>query len=146
MTSDWPWPEDLDAVRAAPAQHRVLLENADVRVLDTRIEPGERTPVHTHCWPAVHCVLTWSDFVRRDAQDGVLLDTRTAGSTGARTGDRSLGRSAGAAFAGKRRAHATAHHQRRAERRLDNGARAPRCLSIQGLRGLLRSPMVCAAQ
>lgn len=83
MTSDCLWPEDLDAVRAAPAQHRVLLENAPVRVLDTRIEPGESTPVHTHCWPAVHYVLAWSDFVRRDAQGGILLDTRTAGSAGA---------------------------------------------------------------
>ena len=32
--------------------------------------------VHTHCWPATHHFLGWSDFVRRDAEGRVLLDTR----------------------------------------------------------------------
>ena len=73
------WPTDLDALRAAPAQHRLVLENERVRVLDTRIGPGERTPVHTHQWPAAHHVLSWSAFVRRDDKGVVLLDTRTAG-------------------------------------------------------------------
>jgi len=76
MTPDWPWPESLDALAAAPAQHRVLFENAHVRVLDTRINPGQRTPVHTHRWPAAHYIVSWSDFVRRDADGTVLLDTR----------------------------------------------------------------------
>ena len=77
------WPEELDALRAAPHQHRLLLENDRVRVLDTRIAPGEQTPVHTHQWPAVHHVLSWSDFVRRDAEGRILVDTRAAGSSGA---------------------------------------------------------------
>jgi quercetin dioxygenase-like cupin family protein len=72
----WPWPAALDAVQAAPAYHRVLLENAQVRVLETRVGPGERVPVHTHCWPSVNHVLSWSDFVRRDGVGAVLLDTR----------------------------------------------------------------------
>lgn len=75
------WPVELDALTAAPAQHRLMLENALVRVLDTRIAPGERTPVHTHRWPAVHHVVSWSDFVRRDAAGGVLVDSRKAGLT-----------------------------------------------------------------
>jgi hypothetical protein len=48
-----------------------------VRVLDTRIAPGARTPVHTHRWPSVLYILGWSAFVRRDAQDQVLVDSRT---------------------------------------------------------------------
>ena len=72
------WPADLDALVAAPSHHRLVLENDRVRVLDTRIEPGERTPVHTHQWPAVHYVLSWSDFVRRDAEGVVLLATRAS--------------------------------------------------------------------
>ncbi len=80
MTSASMWPAELDALVAAPAQHRLLLENDRVRVLDTRIAPGERTPVHTHQWPAAHYVVSWSAFVRRDAEGAVLLDTRaTAG-------------------------------------------------------------------
>lgn len=79
MTSDWTWPDSLDALVAAPSQHRLVFENAHVRVLDTVIGPGERTPVHTHRWPAAHYVLSWSDFVRRDADGTTLLDTRTPG-------------------------------------------------------------------
>ncbi len=78
MTADWPWPDALDALVAAPAQHRLLFENEHVRVLDTRIAPGERTPVHTHRWPAAHYVVSWSDFVRRDADGRVMLDTRAS--------------------------------------------------------------------
>lgn len=77
------WPLDMDALIAAPAQHRLLLENERVRVLDTRIAPGERTPVHTHRWPAAHHVISWSAFVRRDDTGAVLLDTRVAGVTAA---------------------------------------------------------------
>jgi hypothetical protein len=76
MATDWPWPDSLDALIAAPAHHRLLFENTHVRMLETRIGPGERTPVHTHRWPALHYVLSWSEFVRRDANDAVLVDTR----------------------------------------------------------------------
>ena len=73
------WPPDLDALVAAPLQHRLLLENARVRVLDTHLGPGECTPLHTHRWPAVHYVISWSPFVRRDAAGTVLVDTRASG-------------------------------------------------------------------
>ena len=55
------------------------MENESVRVLDTVIAPGERTPVHTHRWPAVHHVMSWSDFVRRAPDESVLLDSRSLG-------------------------------------------------------------------
>jgi hypothetical protein len=71
------WPPELDALVAAPLHHRLLLENDHVRVLDTEIPPGARTPVHTHCWPALHYVLSSSAFVRKDESDSVMLDTRT---------------------------------------------------------------------
>jgi hypothetical protein len=72
----WPWPDSLDAVIAAPAHHIVLLENPQVRVLETRIGPGEIVPLHTHRWPAAIYVLEWSDVRRRDADGAVMLDTR----------------------------------------------------------------------
>jgi hypothetical protein len=72
----WEWPESLDALVAASAFHRLLLENDDVRVLDTRIGPGETVPVHTHRWPSVLYVLASAHFVRRDHEGGVLSDTR----------------------------------------------------------------------
>jgi hypothetical protein len=49
----WAWPDSLDATIAAPASHRVLLEDSHVRVLVVAIPPGHREPVHTHRWPSV---------------------------------------------------------------------------------------------
>jgi quercetin dioxygenase-like cupin family protein len=71
----------IDAMTAAPDHHRVLLENAYVRVLDTRLEPGRRTPVHTHEWPATLYVLSWSDFVRYDPSGQILIDSRNMGTS-----------------------------------------------------------------
>ena len=71
----------FDAMTRAPGHHKVLLENEVVRVLDTRVAPGERTPVHGHEWPAVLYVLSWSDFVRYDPQGTVLVDSRTLAAT-----------------------------------------------------------------
>ena len=67
----------LDAMVAASQHHALLLENGSVRVLDTRVGPGERTAVHAHEWPAALYVLSWSDFVRYDPEGNVLLDSRT---------------------------------------------------------------------
>ena len=72
----WKWPDELDALTAAPGNHQLLLENDRVRVLHTTIPRGARTPVHTHRWPSVEYVLSTSNFVRRDADQNVLLDTR----------------------------------------------------------------------
>jgi quercetin dioxygenase-like cupin family protein len=63
---------------AAPDHHFVLLENERVRVLDTRLGPGGRTPVHSHEWPATLYVLSWSDFVRYDAEGRMLVDSKAA--------------------------------------------------------------------
>jgi hypothetical protein len=42
-----------DAVTAASLSHKVLLENADVRVLDVTLAPRTQEPMHTHVWPSV---------------------------------------------------------------------------------------------
>lgn len=67
----------LDAMIAAPDHHRVLLENDQVRILDTNLCPGECTPIHAHQWPAALYVLSWSDFLRRDEAGNILVDSRT---------------------------------------------------------------------
>ena len=69
----------LDAMTAAPDHHIVLFENERVRVLDTRLGPGEQTPVHAHEWPAALYVLSCSDFVRRAPDGTVLVDSRATG-------------------------------------------------------------------
>jgi len=42
MQQPWPWPKTMDALVAAPAPHRILMENGQVRVLEVVIEPGSR--------------------------------------------------------------------------------------------------------
>ena len=74
---DAQWPAELDAPPAAPGHHTLLFENDRVRVRDTHIAPGARTPIHTHRWPGVLYILSWTTFVRYDAQGGVLRDSRT---------------------------------------------------------------------
>ena len=78
-TPGWPWPDSLDALVAAGKNHTRLFENERVRVLEVRIGPGEIVPVHTHRWPSVIHMQTGSQFVRRDGEGNVVLDTRKAG-------------------------------------------------------------------
>ena len=75
----WDWPDELDATTAAPRNHLLLFENEHVRVLDTRVPPGGSVPLHTHRWPAALYILSWGDFVRRDGEGRIILDTRAAG-------------------------------------------------------------------
>jgi quercetin dioxygenase-like cupin family protein len=72
------WPGALDAMVTAPDHHEVLLENERVRVLDSRIKPGERVPVHTHRWASVLYILGTSDFIRYDIEGNAVFDSRAA--------------------------------------------------------------------
>jgi hypothetical protein len=69
----------LDALASAPDNHIVLLENDKVRVLDTKVAPGCRTPIHAHEWPAALYVLSWSDFIRYDPEGNILVDSKAMG-------------------------------------------------------------------
>jgi hypothetical protein len=68
--------DELDGVIAAPGIHTVLLENDEVRVIETRIAVGERTPLHTHLAHTVNYVISGSHFVRRNEAGEVVLDTQ----------------------------------------------------------------------
>ena len=69
--ADWPWPPSLDAVVAAPRSHRVLLDTAEVRVLEIDIPPGAREPLHTHRWPSV-LLIDRPARIRYYGEDGAL--------------------------------------------------------------------------
>lgn len=74
--TNWSWPDELDALIAAPQHHKLLLENETVRVLDTLIHPDEITELHTHKWPSILYILSWSDFVRYDDKNNIVVDSR----------------------------------------------------------------------
>jgi hypothetical protein len=47
------FPDGYDAVAAAPNSHKVIFENALVRVLEvTMPPPGQTEPMHHHHWPS----------------------------------------------------------------------------------------------
>ena len=116
----------LDAMRAAPDHHAILLENDQVRVLDTRLGPGERTPVHTHGWPATLYVMSWSDFVRRNANGDVIVNSRSWDRQPA-PGEALWLPPTNSAFGRKYRTVRTAAHRSRAEDWLN-----PRDMSAMG--------------
>ncbi|WP_246054318.1 MULTISPECIES: nuclear transport factor 2 family protein [Antarcticibacterium] len=70
------WPAELDAVIAAPKNHKILLENDQVRVLEVSLAPGEKEPLHHHKWPSVLYIQEAGDFVDYDKDGEVIFDTR----------------------------------------------------------------------
>jgi len=51
------FPDGFDAVQAAPKSHRVVFENAFVRVLEVNVLSGTTVPMHHHRWPSL--LLSW---------------------------------------------------------------------------------------
>ena len=71
------WDDSLDAVVAAPKNHKVVLENDKVRVLEVTVQPGEREPVHAHKWSSVLYVMEEENIRDYDADGNVIYDTKT---------------------------------------------------------------------
>lgn len=72
------FPDGYDAVQAAPDSHKVIFENALVRVLEVTIPPPGRTiPMHHHHWPSFF--LDWdtgggTPHIRYHRPDGSVRD------------------------------------------------------------------------
>ena len=50
---DWIWPDSLDAVTAAPDNHKVVYEDEKVRVLAVMLDGKKSEPIHTHQWKSI---------------------------------------------------------------------------------------------
>ena len=72
------FPDGYDAVQAAPKSHRVIFENALVRVLEVSVSPsGSTEPMHHHRWPSFF--LSWdtggsTPHVRYHRANGSVID------------------------------------------------------------------------
>ena len=64
---DKEWPPHLDALAAAPANHRLLFEDETVRMLVVAVAPGERENLHHHRWPSIMVVLARPNYRNFDA-------------------------------------------------------------------------------
>jgi hypothetical protein len=58
----------LEALIAAPANHCLLHEDDEVRVLEVTVQPGERENLHHHRWPSIMVVLARPDYRNFDAE------------------------------------------------------------------------------
>lgn len=72
------FPDGYDAVQAAPNSHKIIFENALVRVLEVTVPPpGTTEPMHHHRWPSFF--LSWdgggnTPHVRYLRPDGSVTD------------------------------------------------------------------------
>src|SRR5205814_3366047 len=67
-------PDAQDALIAAPANHKVVLENDRVRVLEATVPAHTKEPAHTHVWPGVLIgysdgKVSWSEAGPRKVND-----------------------------------------------------------------------------
>jgi hypothetical protein len=53
IDSSGPRPDPLEAVTAAPKNHKVLFEDHHVRLLEVTVQPGETENMHLHPYPSV---------------------------------------------------------------------------------------------
>jgi hypothetical protein len=67
------WDPQLDAVIAAPHNHKVLFENDQLRVLEVTLEPDEEEPVHHHRWPSVFVFDQVEGPIHDFAPDGTMM-------------------------------------------------------------------------
>jgi hypothetical protein len=79
LSVERPWPASLDALVAAPQHHRKIFENDRVRILEAWIPRGETVPLHSHRWPGVLLLQSWSEHVGRDETGMLIFDSRGAG-------------------------------------------------------------------
>jgi hypothetical protein len=71
------WTTAQDAIQAAPRNHRTVLENDKVRVLDVIVPPHTKENIHAHCWPSVLYITEAGKYVDYDANGKVLFDSRS---------------------------------------------------------------------
>jgi hypothetical protein len=84
---DSEFPDGYDAVQAAPDSHKVIFENALVRVLEVTAPPnGQTEPMHHHRWPSFF--LDWDTGQRGAGSRGILVDSLDEAGTHARDRDR----------------------------------------------------------
>lgn len=65
--------ETKDPVKLAPEIYKVLLDNEQVRVLDIRLKPGGRSPMHSHPPYVIYSLNAFSK-VRFTLPDGSSKD------------------------------------------------------------------------
>jgi len=110
----WTWPDSLDALKAAPENHKIVFEDSNVRILQVLLDGRKAEPIHTHRWksvmwitkPAVPCMIYQykldknNKFVVSDSVTIPHMDTNIGYPNGPEspTGIKNLGNDSGIAY------------------------------------------------
>ena len=70
------WPLSMEAVHAAPNNHRVLYENDSVRLLEVTVQPGQTEPMHWHMYPSVFAVNGMLPAMKDHTADSSIMRPR----------------------------------------------------------------------
>lgn len=76
----WAWPDSLDAVSAAPSSHKIVYEDAQMRILEVLLPPHSTEPIHTHehkslMWFAQASPMTYYVYDRAQNGDFEIRDS-----------------------------------------------------------------------
>ncbi len=71
--------KEFDAAKVSSKTHKVLFENDNVRVLEVKIQPGEKEPAHTHPYKSITIIQTPSRIRYYDEDDNVLEEVDLQG-------------------------------------------------------------------
>jgi hypothetical protein len=74
---NWPGSEVLNASISAKQHQTLLYENEKVRVVDMLIAPGEKATMRICQWPATLYIISFSHFLRYNAEGEILMDSET---------------------------------------------------------------------
>jgi quercetin dioxygenase-like cupin family protein len=69
------WDPALDAVEAAPKNHKVIYEDSEIRVLSVTVAPGESEKLHHHRWPSIIVFDRLVPLENRDASGNLIPRT-----------------------------------------------------------------------
>ena len=56
VPADWHFPLSYDSVKADPKNHRILFEDAKLRLIEVTLFPGDKEVLHGHPYPSVFAV------------------------------------------------------------------------------------------
>jgi len=73
-SATWPWPASMYSVEASPANHKVLLDNANIRLVEVTILPGEREKMGGSPWTSALLFYEPQPKGRDTSKDGKVTE------------------------------------------------------------------------
>ena len=76
QSASWAWPASMDAVSASPANHKVLLENHNIRLVEVTVLPGQKEKIGGCPWTSALLFYEPQPRGRDLSNDGKVTEVR----------------------------------------------------------------------